>query len=277
MIYLNTEIKNNYDEYSFWNWFKREFPSSKFEVPSELKDEDIVLRDSTLGFLPIIGKQVALCWELYPKMANFFSIDMYDNVMQKIYESARYSTYRTVAIKESVKDYRRFGSVDIIPIGVDTNVFKPMNDKVKLKEKYNIPKNNKIGIWIGTYHPIKGFDELLKYASENPNIYWIVIWECQQEALEMPNASNYVQIPQSQIAELINCADFFLSTNKLSSYSMVEWEAMSCNIPFVIIETSKREFYPSENPRDDVFERGWDRVSVKNKWENFLSDRGIKW
>lgn len=277
MIYLNAEIKSNYGEDTFWTWFQREFPSSKFEIPSELRDEDIVLRYSTLGFLPIMGKQVALCWELYPQMANFFGIDMYDNIIQKVYETARYSTYRTVATKESVKDYSRFGSVDVIPIGVDTNIFKPMDNKKELKEKYNIPKDKKIGIWIGTYHPMKGFDELLKYASENPNIYWIIVWKWQQEALEMPNASNYIQIPQYQIAELINCADFFLSTNKLSSYFMSEWEAMSCNIPFVIIESSKREFYPSENPRDDVFKRGWDRVSVKKQWENFLSERGVKW
>ena len=277
MIYLNVETKNNLWEDNFWTWFQREFPSSKFEIPQELKDDDIVLTYSTLGFLPIIGKQAALCWELYPLMQNFFGIDMYDNIMQKVYETARYSTYRIVASKERVKDYIRFGSVDIIPIGVDTNIFKPMDNKEELKEKYNIPKNKRIGIWIGTYHPIKGLDNLLKYASENSDIYWIIIWEFKEEALEIPNSSNYIQIPQHQISELINCADFFLSANKLSSYFTIEWEAMACNIPFVIIESSKREFYPSQNPRDDVFERGWDRNSVKKQWEEFLSQRGVKW
>lgn len=277
MIYLNVEINGNYGEDTFWTWFQREFPSSKFEIPTELKDEDIVLRYSTLGFLPIIGKQVALCWGLYPQIDNFFGTDMYDNIMQKVYETARYSTYRIVATKESVKDYIRFGSVDIIPMGVDTNIFIPMNNKKELKEKYNIPKNKRIGIWIGSYHPMKGFGELLKYASENPDIYWIIIWELQQEEIYMPNASNYFKISQTQIAELINCADFFLSTNKLSSYFMLEWEAMACDIPFVIIENSTREFYPSANPRDDVFKRGWDRVSVKKLWEQFLIRRGVKW
>ena len=277
MIYLNAEVKSGLGEDTFWTWFEREFPSSKFEVPVTLNDEDIVLRYSTLGFLPIEGKQVALCWELYPQMKEFFDIDMYSTIMDRIYSTARYSTYRTVATKNSVKDYERFGSVNVIPIGVNTELYKPMDNKKELRDKYNIPKNKKVGIWIGTYHPMEGFSELLKYARNNPDIFWIIIWKWQKEALEMPNAINFVQIPQQQISELINSADFFLSTNKLSSYFMSEWEAMACNIPFIIIEGQKREFYPSDNPRDDVFNMGWDRHSVKKQWKDFFLQRGVKW
>ena len=277
MIYLNAEVKSGLGEDTFWTWFEREFPSSKFEVPVTLNDEDIVLRYSTLGFLPIEGKQVALCWELYPQMKQFFDIDMYSTIMDRIYSTARYSTYRTVATKNSVKDYERFGSVNVIPIGVNTELYKPMDNKKELRDKYNVPKNKKIGIWIGTYHPMKGFSELLKYARNNPDIFWIIIWKWQKEALEMPNAINFVQIPQQQISELINSADFFLSTNKLGSYFMSEWEAMACNIPFIIIEGLKREFYPSDNPRDDVFNMGWDRHSVKKQWKDFFLQRGVKW
>lgn len=277
MIYLNCEVKSALGEDTFWTWFEREFPSSSFEIPSKLNDNDIVLRYSTLGFLPVVGKQVALCWKLYPHMANFFGVDMWDDRLQKIYETARYSTYRTVATQESVKDYERFGSVDVIPIGVNTDMYRPMEDKRELRSKYEIPQNRKVGIWIGTCHPMKGYDELIKYAAHYPDIYWIIIWKWQMEALEMSGASNFIKIPEQQISELINCADFFLSTNKLSSYFISEWEAMACNIPFVIIETSKREFYPSDRSRNDVFERGWDRISVKRKWEKFLSDRGVGW
>lgn len=277
MIYLNCEVKSALGEDTFWTWFEREFPSSSFEIPSKLNDNDIVLRYSILGFLPVVGKQVALCWKLYPQMVNFFGIDMWDDRLQKIYETARYSTYRTVAMQESVKDYERFGSVDVIPIGVNTDMYRPMEDKRELRSKYEIPQNRKVGIWIGTCHPMKGYDEFIKYAAHYPDIYWIIIWKWQMEALEMSGASNFIKIPEQQISELINCADFFLSTNKLSSYFIFEWEAMACNIPFVIIETSKREFYPSDRSRNDVFERGWDRISVKRKWEKFLSDRGVGW
>lgn len=277
MIYLNCEVKSGLGEDTFWTWFEREFPGCSFEEPDKLGDEDIVLRYSTLGFLPVVGKQVALCWELYPQMSRFFGLDMWDVRLQKIYETSRYSTYRTVATEESVVDYKRFGYVDVIPIGVNTELYKPMNNKKELRKKHNIPDDKKVGIWIGTCHPMKGYDELLKYAAKHQDVHWILVWKWDIEALPMIGASNFTKIPQQQIVELINCADFFLSTNKLSSYFMAEWEAMACGIPFIIIETSKREFYPSANPRNDVFERGWDRESVKQHWTRFLTDRGVKW
>ncbi len=270
-------MKSGLGEDTFWTWFEREFPGCSFEEPKVLNDDDILIRYSTLGFLPIRGKQVAYCLELYPQMGRFFGLNQWDNVLQKVYQTARYSTWRVVATPASVPDYDRFGQVDVIPIGVDTDVYRPMNDKQALRHKYGLPTDKEIGIWVGTCHPMKGYDLLLKYASEHPDIHWILIWKWEREALPMIGASNFIQIPQAQIAELMNCADFFLSTNKLNSYFMAEWEAMACDIPFRLVETTPREFYPSAHPRADVFERGWDRASVKGEWVRFLEERGVSW
>jgi len=278
MIYLNCEVKSGLGEDTFWTWFEREFPSSSFEIPQKLNDTDILLRYSTLGFLPVEGKQLALCWELYPQMKKLFGVNQYDPILGKVYECARYSTYRTVATETSINDYINFGSVDVIPIALNTDLFKPLNNKIELRKKYDLPLNKEIGIWIGTCHPMKGYSTLLKYASDNPNIHWIIIWKWEMEAMPMKGASNFIKIPQQQCNELLNASDFFVSTNKLQSFFMAEWEAMATNIPFRLIENEiKMEFIPSKNPRDDVFERGWDRDSAKKKWITFFEKRDIKW
>ncbi|MEG2379087.1 MAG: hypothetical protein RSB77_02585 [Bacilli bacterium] len=277
MIYLNCEIKSGLGEDTFWTWFEREFPNSSFEVPKKLNDEDILLRYSTLGFLPIEGKQIALCWELYPEMKETFKSDMFESRMNKVLETARYSTYRAVATEETVKNYKKFGNVQVIPIGVNTDMYKPLDDKKALRKKYNLPQNKKIGIWIGTTHPMKGFSNVIKYAALNPDIEWILIWKWEREALEIENAHSYVQIPQNEICELLNCADLFLSTSQLKPYYMAEWEAMATNIPFVFYGNVEREFIPSKNPRNDVMKMGWDRKSTKKKWETFFKENGVKW
>ncbi|MEG0266920.1 MAG: glycosyltransferase [Bacilli bacterium] len=277
MIYLNCEIKSGLGEDTFWTWFEREFPNSSFEVPKKLNDEDILLRYSTLGFLPIEGKQIALCWELYPEMKETFKSDMFESRMNKVLETARYSTYRAVATEETVKNYKKFGNVQVIPIGVNTDMYRPLDDKKALRKKYNLPQNKKIGIWIGTTHPMKGFSNVIKYAALNPDIEWILIWKWEREALEIENAHCYVQIPQNEICELLNCADFFLSTSQLKPYYMAEWEAMATNIPFVFYGNVEREFIPSKNPRNDVMKMGWDRKSTKKKWETFFKENGVKW
>ena len=210
MIYLNCEIKNGLGEDTFWTWFHREFPNSSFDTPKYLNNNDILLRYSTLGFLPIEGKQMALCWELYPRMKEKYKSNQWDEVLEKINESARYSTYRSVATEDTINDYSNYGSVEVIPIGVDIEVFKPLNNKKALREKYNLPLDKKIGVWIGTTHPMKGFSKVMEYASLHPEIYWILIWKWEKESLLIENSSNYVQIPQTQINELLNAGDFFL-------------------------------------------------------------------
>ncbi|MCD8350255.1 MAG: hypothetical protein LUC93_06560 [Planctomycetaceae bacterium] len=277
MIYLNCEVKSGLGEDTFWTWFKREFPSSTFEVPTLLRDEDIILRYSTLGFLPVEGKQLALCWEMYPQMKELFSSNQWDNTLKKVYECARYSTYRTVATEASVSDYSQYGSVDVLPIAVNTDLYRPLDKKATLRTKYSLPLDREIGIWIGTSHPMKGYSEVLQYAAHHPNVHWIIIWKWEREALPMEGASNFIQIPQNQINELLNCADFFLSTNRLRSYFMAEWEAMATNIPFRVLGNSNREFIPSSSPRGDLFDKGWDRNSAKKQWESYLAIRGVKW
>ena len=278
MLYLNCEVKSGLGEDTFWTWLEREFPSSSFNIPQKLNDDDIVLRYSTLGFLPIEGKQLALCWELYPQMKKQFGTNQYDSVLANVYECAKYSTYRTVATERSIEDYIKFGSVDIIPIAVNTDLYKPLNKKLELRKKYDLPLNKEIGIWIGTCHPMKGYSTLLKFASDNPNIHWVVVWKWEVEAMPMKGASNFIKIPQRQLNELLNAADFFASTNKLNSFFMAEWEAMAADVPFQFIQNEQNmEFIPSERPRDDVFERGWDRESAKKKWMAFFEKRGVRW
>lgn len=277
MIYLNAEVISGLGEDTFWTWFHREFPSSSFKIPNMLNDNDILLRYSTLGFLPISGKQVSLCWELYFDMKEEFQTNQWDPVINRIEESARYSTYRTVATITTKRFYDRFGSVEIIPIGIDTNLFKPLNNKKELRNKYDLPLNKTIGIWIGTNHPMKGYGSLLKYSKENPDIYWIVIWKTKLESSFMVNAKNFIQINQYTLVELFNCADFFLSTSLLKPFYMAEWEAMACNIPIIIVGKQPKDFLPSSEPRNDVFKLGWDRNSVKLKWEDFFINRGVQW
>jgi glycosyltransferase involved in cell wall biosynthesis len=276
MIYLNAEVISGLGEDTFWTWFKREFPSSSFETPKELNSEDVVLRYSTLGFLPLVGKQIALCWELYPEMKRFFHINQWDPIINKVRETARYATYRTVATEYSISDYSEFGSVDVIPIGVDCDKFKPLQNKEELRIKYNIPLGIRVGIWVGTLHPMKGFMELAKYASLHPDIHWIVVWKWAPEAGVFPGASNFVKVEQQVLVELINASDFFLFTSLLKPYYMSEWEAMACDIPIINIGT-EREFKIPDEPRKEVFKRGWDRESVKMRWSNYLIERGIKW
>jgi glycosyltransferase involved in cell wall biosynthesis len=277
VIYLNAEIVSGLGEDTFWTWLHREFPTSVFEEPESLDDCDVVLRYSTLGFLPVVGKQVALCWELYPAMRDRFGVSSWDEKIAMVHEAARYSTYRTVASHLTRSEYEKYGSVEIIPIGVDTDLFRPLGRKAELRAKYGLPLDKEIGVWVGTMHPMKGYALLLEYARLHPDIHWITVCKTDYESVAMPGASSFVHVPQQTSCELTNAADFFLSTSLLRPYFMAEWEAMACDTPVRIIGEPNKEFVPSQSPRSDVLRLGWDRPSVKTRWERFFTERGIAW
>ena len=278
MIYLNAEVISGLGEDTFWTWFKREFPTSSFEQPMCLTEKDIVLRYSTLGFLDLYpAKTVALLWELYPEMKEKLASNQWDDKLQKIYQCAKFSTYRTVASHLAILPYQQYGTVDIIPIGVNTDLFRPIPEKDTLRDKYNLPRNKRIGLWCGTLHPMKGYSKLLDYAKSHPDVHWIIIWKQKSEAGHMDGATNFTLVPQEVLVELMNAADFYLCCGLLSPFFMIEWEAMACNVRMVILDDVKKDFVPSDNPREDIFSLGWDRRSVKKKWADYLSRRGIEW
>ncbi len=279
MIYLSPEVRTSVNEDTFWDWMNRVFSQSSFEVPSTLNVDDIILRYSAMGFLPVAGKSVALCWEMYPQMQKLYhNNSLSEDAVKRVYEAARYCTYRVVATPKNAVWYEKFGTVEVIPIGVDTDFWRPYNNKAEFRKKYDIPQNAKVGVWIGTFHHMKGFARLVEYAQNNPEIYWIIVIGRQYRALSaFDNAKIFMDVPQSIIVELINAADFYLCTNRLSAYYMADWEAMSCNIPFVYDSEESPEFKVSLNPREEVMRRGWSRQSVQKQWTDFFEKHGVKY
>ena len=279
MIYLNPEVKTSENEDTFWDWAERVFPKSSFNIPTELNDNDIVLRYSTLGFLPVAGKSIALCWEMYPQMQRLYFNNQYAiDKLNKINEAARYCTYRSVATEQNAQYYRRFGSVEVIPIGVDTDFWKPINNKELLRDKHGIPLTKKVGIWVGSLHHMKGFANVLQYASNNPDIFWIIVIGRNNKSLtRFPNSKIYMDIPQKKLVELMQLSDFYLCTNRLSSYYMADWEAMACNLSFEYQTEVKPEFIVGTNSRDSVFEHKWSRELVQKQWEDFFDKHGVEY
>lgn len=291
MIYLVCQIKSGLGEDTFWTWFEREFPNHKFIsqpiIPLEFdEDKDCIIVYSLMG--PIINpynkkyKAFCLAWELYCEMKLMLKSNMWDTIIEKTRDCAKCAVETLVATDFAIDAYADCSLISKMQLGLDTNVFKEFDNetKLKLKMKYNIPLDKKVGYWGGTNHAMKGFDRLLDYAAENPDIYWIIVWKQQSDRGYTPlgiSHVEYVHIPQQQINELMNCADFFLCTSRLRPYYMTELEAMSANLPFVFTETIEKDFIPSNSPRQDIFKYNWDRNTVKQKWIAIFNKYNIEY
>jgi hypothetical protein len=289
MIFLICECKSGLGEDTFWTWFEREFPNHEFLnntiIPEKYNEtDDIIIIYSTLGELknPYNKKYKAIClaWELYPEMKLQLCSNEWDNRILLTQQCAKSCTEIVVATEYAIPYYKDCGNVSIMKLGLNTDLFKPLNNKSELRKKYNIPENMKIGYWGGTNHIMKGFDRLVDYANKNSDIFWIIVWKQHSDKGIVPqniNHREFVHLPQNIINELMNCSDFLLCTSRLRPFYMTELEAMSADLPFILTENISKDFIVSENSRNDIFTHGWDRNTIKNNWIELLNKNNIKY
>jgi len=275
VIYLQPEVASAYGEDTFWTWAKREFPKSTFAEPVSLNDEDIIFQYSVLGAPKVPGKSLALCWEMYPLMKEALGGNDLDEKIARCFDAAKNCTYRAVGSWVTEHWYEQYGPVMKIPVGVDTDLFKPLYNKFNLRKKYNLPLYETIGIWLGTSHPMKGYRYLAEYAAAHPYVHWITV--TYSSPIFMPGATRFQSIDQVTYNELLNAADFYLSTSQLQPFFMCEWEALAADTKMIIAGVEPKEFVPGNRPRKQVFDIGWDRHSLKKTLVDFLDGIGVEW
>jgi len=219
------------------------------------------------------AKNIALCWELLQEMKMVFNENTWDSLINITYKTAQSADRIVITSEFSRKFYEPYGKVDILPIGVNTDLFCEYSEEKKheMKLKYGVPLNKEIGFWCGTMHPMKGFQNVQKYAKENPDIYWIIVWY-QQIGNFNGNGQQHKIVNQQTMAELMNCADFQLSASILRPYYIIEYEGMSCNLPQRKIFEIEKDFEAGDNPRDVIFEKKWDRHTCKKLWDDYIKN-----
>jgi len=146
--------------------------------------------------------------------------------------------------------------ISVIPPGVDTALFKPM-DKEEAKKAIGAKKEDKILLFVGRIEPLKGLDMLL-YAvkvliMKNPELsvcLWIVggdilqkkeLWSHQlkmlQQLKEILNLSTHVrflgQKTQEELPRYYNAAEMVIMPSHYESFGMVTLEAMACGVPVI--------------------------------------------
>lgn len=273
MIYLSPMVYKFPGVDTWWEWFGRNFTTSH-DLPIVYNPDDVVLRYSTKGAIHAApGKSIAMCWELLPELKRVFNTNQWDVPIQATYEAALSCTHRIITTEFCRADYEPYGNVDFLPLGVDTDLFRPYteDEKYNLKVKYGIPLAKEIGFWCGSNHPMKGYHKLVQYAKENPKIFWILVWYSERGE-QLPQCKEFTSVPQTVLVELMNCADFQLGVSILHPYYIVEYEGMACNLKQRKITNLEKDFEPGDNPRDVIFERKWDRLTCVETYRNYLDN-----
>lgn len=180
---------------------------------------------------------------------------------------------------------------EIISVGVDAELFSPKN-KSSVRKKYGFGEE-KIGIFVGSFSGVKGWQKVIDCVQTFSNITWILVSK-YDETYSAKNARVFNKISQNVLSELLNCADFFIIGSPVETQCLAAIEANLCNIPVVMpLVGIYRDFSQPEraavgvfgddltegvykvldlniNPREVIINKGLTVDVALEKWKNLL-------
>jgi D-inositol-3-phosphate glycosyltransferase len=153
--------------------------------------------------------------------------------------------------------------ISIIPPGVDTKLFRPMN-KQAAKKYIHADIDHHIILAVGRMDPVKGFDVLLfalkTLLQRNPSLsdhvcLWIVGGDIEQQKDQWSKELQKLDVlrielgltttvrfvppqPQEALPYYYNAADVLVMPSHYESFGMVALEALSCGTPVITTDVT---------------------------------------
>jgi len=178
------------------------------------------------------------------KIPIFVAVGEYKNIdiVRSYYQESKYEEYLDkitgfIAVSMQVKKKLLDIGVPkekilIAQNGVDLDIFKPQN-KIELRQKYKIPLNQKIVIFIGRFLEQKGpLRALEAVEKQNDNVGIICIGKGPQK-IEGDRVLFQGVLPHKQVAEYLALSDIFILPTLHEGSSNVIVEAIASGLPII--------------------------------------------
>jgi len=148
---------------------------------------------------------------------------------------------------QTLKKYKK--KINVIPIGIDKNIYHPRISGKRIRKKHEI--KDKMVLFVGAlslYHKYKGVDFLIKamkdVVGEHKKTKLVVVGEGEWKkdliklAKKLKIEKNIIFtgfIPEKEKPEYFAACDVFIlpSTNKSEGFGIVSLEAMACGKPVI--------------------------------------------
>ena len=134
-----------------------------------------------------------------------------------------------------------------LPNTVNLDIFKYLEDKLRIRHQYGIDCSKKIILFgaadNGIENPLKGFDFLQKAIEKlPPQEYMVVIFGKSNHDLLKDSKIEFKELgyiyDEKKLAQIYNMADVFVSPSSQESFGFTICEAMACGVPVVAFPTN---------------------------------------
>ena len=137
--------------------------------------------------------------------------------------------------KTTAASYPEYNSV-VIPIGIDSDLFSP-KDKTALRNKYGIPLDTSVGIFVGAFNEVKGWSKIKHVVESRPDVFFILVSKHRDDRYYSENSSVFNVVNQELLSDLYGMSDFFILGSPVETQCLAALEASFSGLPVIMNST----------------------------------------
>lgn len=235
-----------------------------FRIKNQIRDFDVVHVHEHRQTLSIIACYFARRYgipyvvQAHGSVLPFFQKEGLKNIFDKVFGfKILHGASKVFALTEVEKEqYLKMGveedRIEIVPLGINIEEYSDLPEEGIFREKFNISKDDKLVIFIGRVHEIKGLDLLIdafkELADSESDVKLAIVGpdDGYMDALNLRIAecdlSDKVIVTgplyKSEKQEALVDCDLFVMPSKYESFTTSGLEAMACGKPLVLTKNN---------------------------------------
>ena len=240
--------------------------SAPFRIRKEIKDYEIVHIHEHRQTLAIIASHFArknnipYIVQAHGSVLPFFQKEGLKNLFDKVFGfKILHNAACVFALTEVEKEqYLNMGvdedKIEIVPLGINLEEYENLPDYGRFRSKFNISDDDKLILFVGRIHEIKGLDLLIDSFNElfgldeNKNIKLAIVGPDDGYLTELEDKIRMYSLEDNVIVTgplykeekqeaLVDC-DLFVMPSKYESFTTSGLEAMACSKPLLLTKNN---------------------------------------
>jgi glycosyltransferase involved in cell wall biosynthesis len=117
---------------------------------------------------------------------------------------------------------------------LDTSHFVPL-DKLESRRKLELPETGRIGLFVGSTHPTKGFPTVRRLVESFPEVHWCLALRgsIPEDLAGNGKLAIFRNATRQMLPSLYSAADFVVCPSLYESFGYVIAEGLACGVPVV--------------------------------------------